>query len=139
MGWSIYAKRKLTDHVLQAPGGGAYTQPTHLYLGLSTTPIASDGTGITEPVGNNYSRLQVDGKFATATAAEPVIVSSNAVCTLPNPSGGWGHPTDWFLSDASTVGNMLLSGKLNDPVDIGNGDAVSFAAGELTARWDSVA
>ena len=39
-------ERATLDHIF---GGPDYTRPATLYIGLSTTPINDDGSGITEP------------------------------------------------------------------------------------------
>jgi hypothetical protein len=53
-GFSDYWENKILDHIF---GKGNYTPPT-IYVGLSTTDPTDDGSGLTEPSGNGYTRVQ---------------------------------------------------------------------------------
>lgn len=129
---SRFLARKLLDHVFQAPGSGAYSQPTHLYIGLSTTTIADDGSGGTEPSGNAYARVQADGLFAAASNADPAVVASSGAITFPTATGAWGTITYWFLADASTGGNILWAAPLDTSRVVINGDTPRFSTGDLS-------
>ena len=60
-------------------GGVAFTAPGTLYLGLSTTPIADDGTGATEPTVGGYARLAIANdktNWSTAAGADNFITNA---------------------------------------------------------------
>lgn len=69
-------------------GGGALTQPTNVKVGLSTTTPQDDGTGITEPVGNNYA--QASFNTWKAATGSPEACYNDGTLALPTPSGSWG-------------------------------------------------
>lgn len=91
----------LASHVVSGIlGSGGFTADTQWWLGLSTTTPAEDGTNITEPVGNNYSRVQVTGWEVTAAS----ILRNTATISWPNPSASWGLCTYVVCYTASTAG-----------------------------------
>jgi len=69
---------------------GSLSQPTHVKVGLSTSTPADDGTGITEPSGNNYSQETHDGWNAASPVSTVETATNNLVITMPTPSGSWG-------------------------------------------------
>lgn len=77
----------------QEPG---YTPPATLDVGLSTTDPGADGTGKTEPVGNNYGRVSV-ANTAAFWGISGVRAGSLAIVTFPTPTpSGWGT-IGWVL------------------------------------------
>lgn len=113
-------------------GATAYTAPATLYVGLSTTTPAVGGTGITEPVGNAYARVAVTNNVTNFPAAASGSKSNGTTITFPTATGTWGTVTYFFISDASTAGNILGYGVLNTAQTVANGDTLSFAASALT-------
>lgn len=106
------------------------------YLALSTTEIANDGTGITEPVGDGYAREPV-------TLGAPVpgaLVSDGSSCqntvevSFQANGGDWGEITWAAIYDALTVGNMRYYGELTAAKTIGNADILTFAIGAITIK-----
>ena len=77
---------------------GSLAQPTHVKIGLSTSTPADDGSGITEPSGNNYSQVNFDTWRAAVTGSTTVNADSAA-----------GQPV---LNVASTTG-FVVGGKVN--------------------------
>ncbi len=121
-------------------GQTAYTAPGTLYLGLSTTPIGDDGTGATEPTGGAYTRLVITNNktsWSTATGADNRIENLTEL-TFPEATGTWGNITHFFISDAATGGNSLVSGTLTAAKTIGNGDIARFAPGNIVIAIDEV-
>lgn len=124
-----YAENKLLDLIF---GAVAFSAPATVYVGLSTTAIADAGTGITEPVGNNYSRAAVTNNTTNFPSAVGGAKSNGADFTFPTPSGNWGTITDFFISDGSSGGNILGVGTLAASQSPQSGNVVKFAAGSLT-------
>jgi hypothetical protein len=123
-GLMTYLANKLLDHVF---GNGSYSTPT-LRFALSTTTPSNDGTGITEPSGNNYSR--VDDYFGGWDAAASGATENTGAITFDTPSGSWGLITHVLIYDNEVTPNPLLYGTVpNQTPD--NGDTVQFAAGAL--------
>lgn len=118
-----YGMNKLLDHVF---GGSSLGLSGPWYFGLSTTPIAADGSGITEPSGGSYARVSValNGTNWHRYGASPSNVWSNAIdIEWPAPTGNWGECLYMFASDASTAGNVVMKAPLNWPVTVMSGDS----------------
>ena len=123
-----YLEDKVLDYVFSK---AAFTPAATLYIGLSTTTIADDGTNITEPSGNNYARVAVTNNATNFPASSGGAKSNGVGITFPTPSGSWGTVTDFFISDADTGGNIYGADALAAPQTIGSSNIVSFAIGDL--------
>jgi hypothetical protein len=129
--FSNYAELKILDHIV---GKTSFTMPTNIYLALSTADPTDDGSGIAEPVGNNYSRKQTVG--ADWAAASGGAITSAADLSFAEASGSWGTITHFAAFDAASGGNMLFHGALAAMKPIGSGDTFKFAAGDIDATLD---
>ena len=123
--FSDYLEDKLLDHIV---GKTAFTMPT-VYVGVSTADPLDDGSGLAEPSGNNYARVATAGGDWNA-ASGGATSNANAI-TFPQASGSWGTVSHFALFDAAAAGNMLPHGSLYESKVVGNGDTLSFAAGDL--------
>lgn len=123
-----YLENKLLDHVF---GGSDYTRPATLYIGLSTTTIADDGTNITEPSGNAYARVAVTNNATNFPSASGGAKSNGTAITFPMATGDWGTVTDFFISDASSSGNILCYAALDVSKTVSNRDVLSFDVGDM--------
>ena len=65
MSFFDYLENKVLDHVV---GKTAYTSPT-VYIGLSSTTPAEDGTSVTEPSAGAYARVSTAAGDCAAAAA----------------------------------------------------------------------
>jgi len=78
-----------------------------VWLALSTADPGTDGTGLSEPSGGSYDRVEIETGDWTAAAAR---AKSNAVAVaFPSPSGNWGTITHVALMDAGSGGNVKWS------------------------------
>jgi hypothetical protein len=125
-----YAENKILDHIV---GKTAFTMPT-AYVGLSTADPKDDGSGLAEPSGGSYARVQTAGAD-WAAASGGANSNANAI-TFPQATGSWGTVTHFALFDAATNGNMLGHGQLAVSKTVGSGDTARFAAGELDITLD---
>lgn len=82
------------------------------YVLAGGNPLA-DASGLNEPSGNNYTR-----KAITFGAAASRRVTQSGTVTYNQMTGSLGWATHWFVSDASSAGNMLAYGKLPTPQQI---------------------
>lgn len=129
---SNYLELEVLDHVL---GGGDYTRPATVYVGLHTAdPGETGATG--EVSGNNYSRVSVTNNSTNWPAASSGSKANGATITFATPSGSWGTVTHFSIWDASTSGNCLFKGALTASQVIGSGNAVSFGIGAITITAD---
>lgn len=122
---SYYLKNALQLH---ATKGTAYTQPTHIYLGLFTAAPSDSGGGTEVPNTNAYVRQIVDAW--TVSGTQPTIAQNTNLVTFPAATpAGWGTIIAWGLYDAlaSGAGNLLWWGDgLNQAIGI-NGVAEFLA------------
>jgi hypothetical protein len=135
MPFNDYLRNSVLNHTF---GKTPYTASENLYLGLSTTPIADDGTGVTEPGGGGYERLMIANhktNWTTATGADNRIENLIEL-NFPETSGAWGTVTHFFLSDAAIGGNILVNGILTEAKTVGVGDAARFSPGNIVIVID---
>lgn len=142
MPYTNYLDQKLSQLFL---GNTAYTIPTNLYLGLSSTSPSQVQAGtpawnFTEPAGNAYARVPVPNNSANFGPVTPALSNGFAmknllVITFLQASGAWlaGVPLTYFgLFDALTGGNLCLFGACSPAQTVGSGNiTLSFAAGSL--------
>ncbi len=122
---SNYSENALLDHVLKV---SSLSQPSIIYMALSTADPTDDGSGIAEPSGGGYARVNVDNWTDAASRAiqnEDIITFAEAVLS-------WSTITHFALYDAITGGNMLAHGSLSASRAVGNGDSIYFAAGAVS-------
>jgi hypothetical protein len=139
MGASDNRKMIIANH--QFGNSASTPTPTNWYLGLSTTTPAEDGTGFSEPVGNNYSRVLVPNTTASWDSAAPnsgIVTKANKIAfTFPVPSGNWGQITHYGFFLNPTGGQPEWTNPLDAPITPKNGNnPVEFAAGQLVMSFD---
>lgn len=138
MPFNDFLRNSLLNHTF---GKTPFTASEDLHFGLSTTPIADDGTGATEPIGGAYARLTIANNktnWSTATGADN-RVNNLTELTFPEATGAWGTITNFFISDAPTGGNILVSGTLETPKLIEVGDVARFPIGNISIAIDDLA
>ncbi|MBN2271204.1 MAG: hypothetical protein JXN61_11360 [Sedimentisphaerales bacterium] len=123
--FSNYLEDELLDHVF---GKGSFTPPP-IYVALSTADPLDSGSGLAEPSGSGYARVQTTEADWNA-ASGGAIDNVNAI-TFNEATGSWGTITHFALMDAASGGNLLIHGALNTSKSISSGDTVKFAAGDL--------
>ena len=60
MSFSKNLSQQLLDHVF---GNATYAQPTNIYIALSTADPGDTGSGLSEPVGDGYTRVTTDDTY----------------------------------------------------------------------------
>lgn len=131
---TYYSANRILDRNF---GGTAYTPPSTMYFGLSTTAIQIDGTGATEPVGGNYSRVSlVNDKTNWGVASNGSLTNLVAV-TFPESSASWGTITHVFISDASSGGNIWFFDALSPSRTVASLTTVLFAIGAITVQMNN--
>jgi len=128
--FSDYLENELLDHLF---GKGSYTPPT-IYIALSTSDPLDDGSGISEPSGGAYARVQTAAADWN-TAASGATENANDI-TFPTATASWGTVTHFAAFDALTGGNMLFHGTLTASKTIDSGDTAKFTAGDLDVSLD---
>ena len=104
----------------------SYSSPSTVYVGLFTTDPTDAGTG-TEVSGGSYAR-----QSATFGAPSDGSSTTTGDITFPTATGNWGTVTHFGIYDASTSGNLLYHGALNNSKPIDTGDILKISTGNLT-------
>jgi hypothetical protein len=129
-GFSNYWENKILDHVF---GKGNYTPPT-IYVALSTADPLDDASGLAEPSGNGYARVQTSA--SDWSQASGGSLNNAGDITFGTAAGSWGTITHFALFDAAADGNMLAHGALNQSKAIGGSNTARFEAGDLDISLD---
>ena len=129
-GFSNYWENNILDHIF---GKGSYTPPT-IHVALSTADPLDDNSGMAEPSGNGYTRVETSASDWSDSSGGSVCNSNNI--SFPTASGSWGTMTHFALFDSATGGNMLAHGALDQPKVIGGSDTGKFDAGALEIGLD---
>jgi hypothetical protein len=128
-GFTDATEDKVMDALL---GGTALGQPATYYFGLSTTTITDAGGNITEPSGNNYSRVAITNNKTSFTTSSGGLVQNAIAINFPTASGSWGTIVDWFMSSAASGGTIWFFGTLPASRPVASGDQPYWAALALT-------
>ena len=128
-GIATYLANAVLDHIF---GNTAYTPATVLCVGLSGANPTDDGTGNAEHSGDAYARVTHNVWDASSGGA----TENDGAITFPQASAAWGTMTHFAMWDATTVGNMLFYGALDNARNIGQNDTPSFADGALDITMD---
>jgi hypothetical protein len=95
------------------------------YWGLSTTTPAADGTNVTEPVGNNYSRATV--LAASMSSAASGSIDNAAIVAFAEATGSWGTVTYVVVYDVASGGTPRYAISLTTPKAISTGETARFS------------
>lgn len=131
----------LLDHVWGGQATGLPNVSGSWYIGLSTTTINNDGTGITEPA-DGYARVQVTNNIVNWPAASgggPSTKQNANEIAFPMATGNWGQVTHFFFSDSAVSTDpedIYAFATLDLPRTIEANDTASFAAQAITITLD---
>ena len=128
--FSDYWENKILNHIFSK---GSYTPPT-IFVGLSTADPTDAGSGLTEPSGNGYARIQTSASDWNAASNSTLDNADNI--TFNQATGNWGTITHFALFDAVTAGNMLAHGALSQSKSISESNTARFEAGDLNISLD---
>ena len=136
---SDYVENNAIDYIFRAQ---TWTIGATFYVGLSTAACSDSSVG-TEVSGGSYARASITRSLAnfagtqsagstTASSGTGGQTSNNVAINFATPTAGWGTVTHFFISDASSGGNLILCQSLTTSKTINTGDSVSFAIAALT-------
>lgn len=139
---SDYVENNAVDYIFRAQ---TWSIAANFHVGLSTAACSDSSVG-TEVSGGSYARVSVARSLAnwagtqsagstTASTGTGGQTSNNNTISFPTPSAGWGTVTHFFISDASSGGNLIICQALTTSKTINSGDSVSFAAAALTVTF----
>lgn len=133
MGGFVNSVRKaLLDNYF---GKSTLTPPDNLYVGLSSTTPAADGSGFTEPSGGGYARVQTSpADWNAATEANPAVLDNASAVTFPTATGNWAagaNLTHAGLFTAASGGTPVAWGALATAKPALEGDTTEYPAGTI--------
>lgn len=114
----------------------SYVPSGVLYVGLSTSAINDDGTGLTEVTGTNYARVAIDNNKTTWSVSTTGGLQNDIVITFPQAGSNWGTITHAFIADQATTGNMIVHGALTTSKTIETDDTAQFSIGNVIITLD---
>lgn len=114
-----------------------YILSTVKWAGLSTADPTDDGSGLAEPSGNAYARVEVPSSYWNSSSGGSSTNSS--AITFPTATGSWGTVTHIVLFDdasASDPSNIVMSAALDASLAVVSGMSPNFKADALTVSLD---
>lgn len=91
-----------------------------VYIGLSTTTPAAEGTNITEPSGNGYKRVLLGSYNQSMTfkmsAANDKTSTNTDMIAFPEATGSWGTITHLVLFTTESANTPFAYGELTTPI-----------------------
>ena len=132
-----YMERKLLDHIF---GRAAFSRPSNLYIGLSTTAFADSDNGSTayakEPSGNAYGRINIDNAVQYETSGNDI--KNNSSIDWSEATGSWGSIGYWGVFDGSgSSANMLMHGSFSSATTVASGDQFRISTGDFELNFPS--
>ncbi|NIQ91004.1 MAG: hypothetical protein GWM98_04640 [Nitrospinaceae bacterium] len=133
MSFGDYLENEVLDHVF---GADSYSPPASLYVGLSSTDPGDDGSGITEPSGGAYARVEVTNNTTNWPAAVSGAKANGTLISFPKATALWGTMAWVIIMDAASGGNFLAGGALTASKIVDVNDQPSFSAGDIVVTLD---
>lgn len=104
------------------------TLPNKVYLGLSSTAPAADGSGASEPLASaGYERVELTNLSEPSNG----VISNDSEISFPESSASWGTVTHFVLYDAPTNGNLLMFNVLSQSRSVETATIVMVKTGSL--------
>lgn len=126
---TYFAANQIND---RAFGSTSFSYPVTYYLGISTTSVQKDGTGITEPVDGAYARIAITNNKTNFSVSALGELSNLVEFTFPESTVDQGTIVDWFFSDAATGGNIWYYGTLTNSRNVESATVLVLPVGEFT-------
>ena len=130
--FSDFLELELLDHVF---GAASYSAPATLYVALYTVAPSDSGGGteVSTSVWTNYARVAKTNNATNFPAASAGAKSNGNAIDFGTATISGTAPVVVAVGilDASSGGNLLAWADLAANKTIDNGDAVSFATGDL--------
>jgi len=113
------------DHVT---GNAAYSAPSAVYLGLTTSSAGfADGNTGTEVVGNGYQRQAIT--FADSASSS---ISSNVAVTFPRSTGAQGTVYGWGIFTSQNGGTLLYHGMFSSSRAVASNESINIPSGAIS-------
>lgn len=130
-GFTQAVRSALLNHYF---GKSTLTPPT-IYVGLSTTAPASDGTNVTEPTAGAYARVETaPADWNPAVDGDPCTLDNVSDIEFAVATATWVAGANLayaVLFDAATNGNVIGYGAVATPKPVYEGDTARYPAGTI--------
>lgn len=104
------------------------TLPNKVYLGLSSTAPAVDGSGVSEPLASaGYERVELTNLGEPSNG----VISNDSEISFLESSASWGTVTHFVLYDAPTNGNLLMFNVLSQSRSVEAATIITVKTGSL--------
>lgn len=130
-----YLERRLLHYIFKNNSLSFSSPGDSIYVGLATAVSAAETGSLTEATFTNYSRQQVAAASWTTIGADSTDAQTakNTSNIEWSASGGTDNTiTHVFIADASSSGNILFVGALDDSKVIQSGDIFRINATNLS-------
>lgn len=108
---------------------------TTWYVGVSTTSISDDGSGISEPSPTNgYKRVAIQNNSSNFTAPANMTVKNTNPIVFDEVTADCGTVTDIFLSSSETGGKASYYGKFTIPRPMPAQSNLTINAGDASFK-----
>lgn len=114
------------------------TIPTTYYMGVSTSIIQNDGSGITEPVDVAYARVPVGNTKVSFSNSNNGVVTNLLEFQFPESQTSWGIVIYFFLADSATEGNIKFFGQLTNSRTVEVGTILVLEVGALQINLENI-
>jgi hypothetical protein len=105
------------------------------YVGVSTTSISEDGSGISEPSDSNgYHRVAIQNNSSNFTSPANMTVKNTNPIVFDEVTADCGTVTDIFLSDVETGGKAAYYGKFTIPRPMPAQSNLTINAGDASFK-----
>lgn len=105
--------------------------PSSYYVGISSTLPTIAGTGVTEPSGGSYARIQVENNSTNITQSGTGTGTNTNALYFAESTANWGTYPYYVIYDALTNGNLLIFGSLDRTRTVESGTTLQVRAGQL--------
>lgn len=133
MSFTDYLENEVLDHIL---GGADFVRPASVYIALSTTTPAENGSGFTEPAVGAYARVAVTNNATEWPAASSGSKANANAVQFPTATADWGLITHYGIYDAASSGNLLMVGEMSPAQQVYDGDIPVIRAGDIVVNLD---
>lgn len=102
--------------------------PDTYYVGLSSSEPSVDGSGVTEPAGGGYARVEL----SSLSVPDAGTITNTASVEFEESTQDWGTMTHYVVYDAPEGGNLLLYNALEKVRLVQSENQVRFKTSALT-------
>ena len=110
-----------------------FTPPPTYYVGLSSTQVNEDGSGVTEPSSGGYARVAIPNTTVGFTFSGGQITNGTQIA-FPTATASWGQQVEIEFFDQSSGGTVKMRGSLSPVQTIDTNQRIYFDPGDLSIQ-----